>query len=105
MQINDFDIFSYFSNKEKVPIEVIEAMFAQKPIIANGIGALSELVEEGRNGYIIKEQDVNTAVKNIEKLLKSNHLKKVMGNNGKSMAFRKFSKEKMISEYELLMKI
>lgn len=105
IMINDFDIFSYFSNKEKVPIEVIEAMFAQKPIIANGIGALSELVEEGRNGYIIKEQDVNTAVKNIEKLLKSNHLRKVMGNNGKSMAFRKFSKEKMISEYELLMKI
>lgn len=100
--VDDFDIFSYFSNKEKIAIEVIKAMFAQKPIITNDIGVMSELVEEGKNGYISKERDIETAVKNIENLLKSYHLRKTMGEKSKAMAYRKFSKEKMINEHELL---
>lgn len=100
--IDDFDIFSYFSNEAKVSIVMIQAMLAQKPIISNNIGAMSELVQEGINGYILKERDIETAVKNIENLLKNHYLRKTMGKNSKAIAYRKFSKEKMINEHELL---
>lgn len=96
------DIFSYFSDKGNVPIVMIQAMYAEKPIITNNIGAMSELVQSGRNGFIIDEHDIKTAAVNIETLLKSRHVREVMGKNSKSMVYRKFSIEKMVNVHELL---
>lgn len=98
--LNDFEVFAYFSNDRIYPLNIIEAMSAQKPILANNTGGMSEFISNERNGYLLKELDVNQGVKCIENLLNHHSLRKEMGKIGRKMAYCKFNKENKVKEYE-----
>jgi glycosyltransferase involved in cell wall biosynthesis len=76
----DFDIFVLLSKWEGLPITIIEAMLAGKPVVASDVGGVSELVSDGGNGYLLKTgNEVETAYR-VGKLLGSKNLISIMGN-------------------------
>jgi glycosyltransferase involved in cell wall biosynthesis len=50
-------IFVLTTNWEGLPRSIIEALRAGLPIIASNVGGISELVENGKNGYLIPRAD------------------------------------------------
>jgi glycosyltransferase involved in cell wall biosynthesis len=96
----DFDIFVLLSKWEGLPITIIEAMLAGKPVVASDVGGISELVSDGGNGYLLKTGNEMEAAYRIGKLLESKSLISLMGNSGYEKAGREFSLPKMICEYE-----
>lgn len=52
---------------ENMPNSILEAMSAGKPVIASGIGSMTELVEEGVNGSLVPPGDVESLARALEK--------------------------------------
>ena len=50
-----FHIFVNVSRSEGIPVSIMEAMSFSIPIIATAVGGTAELVDEGENGFLLKE--------------------------------------------------
>ncbi|PMB51458.1 colanic acid biosynthesis glycosyltransferase WcaL [Fischerella thermalis CCMEE 5201] len=70
------DVFVMSSFAEGIPVVLMEAMAAGVPVVATQIAGISELVENGVNGYLVPPGEPNILAECIEKLL-SNHLLRV----------------------------
>jgi glycosyltransferase involved in cell wall biosynthesis len=71
----------------------IAAMASGVPVVASGVGGLSEVVEHERTGLIVRDGDYAKAVR---RLLDNPKLAAEMGAAGREKARRKFSVEKMV---------
>ncbi|BAU06864.1 glycosyltransferase [Fischerella sp. NIES-3754] len=70
------DVFVMSSFAEGIPVVLMEAMAAGVPVVATQIAGISELVENGVNGYLVPPGEPNILAERIEKLL-NNHLLRV----------------------------
>lgn len=70
-----FDIFLLPSKKEGMPYVLLEALSAQVPIIASGVGGIPEIVHNGENGLLCKSGDVEGFATAIEKLATDQQLR------------------------------
>lgn len=100
--LNDFNIFTLFSKWEGLPISIIEAMFAGKPIVSSSVGGIPELLSHKDTGYLIEGFDIKEVADYIQVLLEDNGLKASMGKKAFEMATSLFRKEEMTKAYERL---
>lgn len=61
-----FDVLILSSNMEGMPLVILEAMASGTPIVANNVGAVSEVVKDGFNGFVVKNGDYVSAIKKIQ---------------------------------------
>jgi glycosyltransferase involved in cell wall biosynthesis len=84
--------------EEPFGLVMIEAMACGTPVIAYNRGSVPEIIEDGKNGYIVEENDIDgmvNAVKNIGKIDRKYCRESVK---------KRFSIEKMVSGYEKVYK-
>jgi glycosyltransferase involved in cell wall biosynthesis len=86
------DIFVFPTFKDCFPLVLLEAMQAALPIISTLEGAIPEIVDNNKNGFLIFPKDVKNLSEKIVILLKSSDLRKKMGRLGK---------QKFVLEYDL----
>lgn len=98
-----FDIFLLPSVKEGFPWAVLEAMSAKLPVIATRVGAVPEIIEDGKNGFLVEPSHPEQIAPKIEELLKNDYLQKKMGIQGHQTVLFKFSLEKMVKEIEAVL--
>ena len=62
---SDSDIFAYFSFEDNMPIAIMEAMASGLPVVTNKVGAVNEIINSERDGFItLNHQDYqNTLLK------------------------------------------
>ena len=77
-----------------------EASMAGVPIIAHRIGALSEIVEDGLNGFTVTTGDTEELVAKIRVLLLNNELRRSMGEAGRKRATLNFELSQSAKSYE-----
>ena len=85
------DIFVMSSFAEGVPVVLMEAMMAQKPVVATRVGGISELVEEGVSGFLVPPSDVQLLSDRIDKLLSDERLRKAFGRAGQQRVREDFN--------------
>lgn len=86
-------VFLYMSEMEGLGSAAIAAMAAGVPVVASGVGGLTEVVEHGRTGLIVRDGDYSKAVR---RLLDNPAMAADMGASGREKAMREFSVEKMV---------
>jgi glycosyltransferase involved in cell wall biosynthesis len=64
------DIFVLSSETEGLPVSMLEAMAASKPVIATRVGGIPQVIEDGFNGFLIPPHDPASLSKAILMLLK-----------------------------------
>ena len=67
--LSAFDIFILSSVKEGFPWALIEAMAAKLPIVATRVGAVSEIIEDGKNGLIVEPGDPEAMASKIKEIM------------------------------------
>ena len=82
----NFDIFMLPSLWEGMPRSVIEAMALSKPVVVHGIGGIDEVVENGKNGFIVPIDQTSDFAEKICLLLGSGRMRREMGRAGKIKA-------------------
>lgn len=95
-----FDIFVLPSLKEGFPFALIEAMAAKLPVIATRVGAVPEIIENGKNGYIVEPDKPEQLVKRLKEIIGNDRLCQELGIQAHQTALFKFPLEKMIKEVE-----
>ncbi len=93
------DIFVLPSYREGVPRTLLEAASMAKPIVTTDAVGCKEVVENGKNGFLVPVKDVEKLSKSIEKLLRDEDLRKKMGKYGREKAIREFDIKKIVKEY------
>ncbi len=77
------DIFVLPSFKETFGIVFLEAMHYGLPIVTTNVSAMPELIEEGKNGFLVPTADSQALAKAISKLIENPDLIKIMGEAGR----------------------
>jgi len=96
------DIFVLSSKWEGLPLVVIEAMAAGKPVVATAVGGVPELVENGLTGLLVPSDNANALAEALLLLAEDPELRQVMGQKGQKKAIDRFDISRTAREYEAL---
>ena len=86
------------SFREGLPVIVLEAMAAGKPVVATPVGGVPELVSEGKTGLIVPVGNVQALADAILRLIENPGLAREMGKAGLERVAAKFSLDRMLEE-------
>ena len=92
------DIAILTSDNEGIPLTLIQAAQASLPIVATGVGSISDIVVHEVNGYLVDSEPA-ALVDALQKLAIDPVLREIMGKAGRERANRYFSLEKMCADH------
>lgn len=86
------DIFLFPSKFkfEGFPYSVLEAMAVGLPVVASPVGALPEMIDSSKGGYLVDTDDVDGYVQALTRLLDDASLRKRMGQHNREKALREY---------------
>lgn len=93
------DIFVLPSLREGLPMVLLEAMAAKKPIIATKVGAIPRVIENRKDGILIDPGSVDAMKEAIFWLLTNEEFSKNISMNAFNKVAKEFSSRKMCSRY------
>ena len=86
--------------REGISRVLMEAAAMETPIITTNNVGCRDIVDHGRNGYLVSVQNVKELVSAIETFIKLDHKdKKIMGKLGRLKMARQFDKKLIVSQY------
>jgi phosphatidylinositol alpha-1,6-mannosyltransferase len=84
------DVFALASTGEGFGLVFLEAMAFGKPVVGASAGGATDLVEDGKNGFLVPPQDVAVLAQVLEKLLRDSSLREKLGRCGASIARERY---------------
>jgi glycosyltransferase involved in cell wall biosynthesis len=103
-EILNFNLLLLTSKFEACPYVVLEAMSAGIPVVCNDTGGLSEIIQNGENGFLIKNNLIESYLKCINVLLNDRVYSSKIANNALKVFSDKFTIEKSIGSLLLVLK-
>jgi glycosyltransferase involved in cell wall biosynthesis len=94
----NLDLMVMPSLDEGLPITLLEAMAAKRAVIASAVGAVPEVIEHNRSGWLVKPGDSGELEQSILKFLDDVSLRQRIGENAR-LAVSRFSSERMARNY------
>ncbi|MFK8181754.1 MAG: glycosyltransferase family 4 protein [Phormidesmis sp.] len=85
------DVFVMSSFAEGVPVVLMEAMMAGLPVVATQIAGVSELVEDGLNGFLVPPSNAEALTGRIAALLADGDLRSRLGAQGMHKVSQEFN--------------
>jgi glycosyltransferase involved in cell wall biosynthesis len=93
------DIFVLPSIKEGLPIALLEAMAAKKPVIATRVGAIPKVIENNETGVLVEPKDMTGLRDAIMNLLSDRGRMDRLAREGFRRVCTDFSSDKMCQNY------
>ncbi len=88
------DLLVLPSRSEPFGIACVEALAASLPTVVTAVGGLTDIVEDGVNGYVIPPGDAQALDAALQALLRSPERRLSMGAAGRRMALERFDAER-----------
>jgi len=98
----ELDIVALTSLNEGTPVSLIEAMAAGRPVVATKVGGVPDIVQDGKNGYLVKSVDMPGFSQKLMDLIENAEKRRKFGESGREMIKSRFSKERLIKDTERL---
>jgi glycosyltransferase involved in cell wall biosynthesis len=96
------DMLVLSSYYEGVPLTVLEAMAAGKPVVATAVGGVPELIEDGVTGILVSPNNPEALAKGILHLAKDTNLRQRMGRAAQEHTLDRFDISRTARGYEAL---
>ncbi|HZU31425.1 MAG TPA: glycosyltransferase family 4 protein [Candidatus Angelobacter sp.] len=93
------DIFVLPSLNEGLPMTILEAMAASKPVIATRVGAIPNVVRDGENGLLVNPKDAGGLQDALARLLNDSDLCRHLGEQGRLSVNANYTAEAMALKY------
>ena len=92
--LNCADILALPSRFETFGLVLAEAMALKKPAVAYNVGGIPELIEDGRNGFLVEKNNEEELYQKLKLLADDSNLRTEMGIEGRKCVETKFSCKK-----------
>jgi len=96
------DAFVLSSEFEGNPLCVMEAMAAGLPVVGTDVGGVSQLIEDGKSGLLVKSGDLKSLSAAMKSLMLDNGLRSRIKDLSRKTALEKFDSSIMARSYEKL---
>jgi glycosyltransferase involved in cell wall biosynthesis len=93
------DMLAFPSGNESFGIVFLEAWAAGKPVIGARVGAIPSVVDEGKDGLLIRHQDVAELVTAIRNLVRQPELGRELGACGREKVQRRFTWDAIADQF------
>lgn len=99
--LSALDVFALASvpNSEGTPTAILEAMATGLPIVASRVASIPEVVDEGRNGYLVPSKDANAMAERLVRLLRDPGHRRAMGSAGRQRAVSEFGLDRCVEAH------
>ena len=94
------DVFVMPSRREGLGVACLEAMAAQRPVIASRVGGLKDAVVHERTGLLVPSEDPDALADAIARLIGDPELRTRLGAAGPGRVAQGFLPEQMVSAYQ-----
>ncbi len=96
------DVYVLASRSEGLPLAVIEAMLASRPVVATDVGSVSEAIVDGETGLLVPPDDAAALAQAVRSLLDDPTRAAALGEAARARAVASFSAQAMARRYEAL---
>ncbi len=96
--IKEADVVVIPSRMESFGLVALEAMREEKPVVCSNVGGLTEIVEDGVNGYKVDVGDYVSMANKMLRLLKDSATRKEMGRMGRAKFQKMCNVERFIED-------
>ncbi len=79
----DIFILPTYYKYECFPLSILEAMQFAKPVVSTYEGAIPDIVEDGKTGFLVPQRDTQVLADKLEILINNPELRKQMGAQGR----------------------
>jgi glycosyltransferase involved in cell wall biosynthesis len=85
------DLFVLPSSTEGLSNSMLEAMSCGLPVLATTVGGAPDVIEHGKNGFLIPPDDVDSLRRGLQTLLADGTLRFTLGSNARARILADFS--------------
>jgi glycosyltransferase involved in cell wall biosynthesis len=89
--LSALDIFVLSSEREGIPVSILEAMAASKPVVATWVGGIPQFIQNGHNGLLVSSHDPAGLAKAILTLVENDTLRQSVAGEGYRTVETRFS--------------
>jgi glycosyltransferase involved in cell wall biosynthesis len=97
------NVFLFPSRHEGMPNAMLEAMASGLPVVASCIAGSEELVLDGKTGYLVRSEDIESLREALKKVIAGTALREQMGIASRQHAEANYSWESTAQQYALLL--
>ncbi len=94
------DVLALSSHIEANPVSILEAMAAEKPVVATRVGSVDKAVQDGRSGYLVSPGREEELAGRLIELLRDRSRAAAFGRAGRQYVLEHASIERMVTGYE-----
>lgn len=98
--ISTFDILAMPSIEEPFGRVAIEGQAQGKPVVASRVGGLTEIIQDGVNGLLVKPGSAEELAAALRRLLDDKKLRDELAVKGRENALKKYTLERMVKEID-----
>jgi len=92
----DIFVFPTFYHNECFPLVLLEAMSYGLPCVSTNEGAISDIIDDGKTGFVVEKNNSQQLADKLEVLINDATLRKTMGDAGKA----KFEEQYTVEKFE-----
>jgi glycosyltransferase involved in cell wall biosynthesis len=98
--LSALNVFCLPSETEGMPITLLEAMAASRPVVVSNVGAIPDVVEDGGSGILVSPFDSAAIERALLSLAEDPERAARMGEAGRRRVFQDFNAETALKNYE-----
>ena len=81
--LSEIDVYALISGMDLAPLSLKEAQLMRKPVIATDVGGNSEMMINGKTGFLVEKGNDEQLIEKLRLLLENVDMTKKMGNEGR----------------------
>jgi glycosyltransferase involved in cell wall biosynthesis len=92
------DVLLFPSHGEGFPYAVLEAMASRLPVVASRVGAIPDMIDEGRGGFLLAPRDVPGLCGALESLARDPELRARMGAHNRRRVEADYTRSRVMAQ-------
>jgi glycosyltransferase involved in cell wall biosynthesis len=94
------DLFALPSHQEAMPLALLEAMSAARPVVASRVGGIPEVIEHGSTGLLVGPSSPAELAAALRRLARDPDLRRQLGMAGQEVVKERFGAARMVRKVE-----
>jgi len=97
-----FDALVLPSSNEGTPVSVIEALAAERPVVATRVGGVPDVVRDGEDGFLVDAGATDELADRLTRLARDPALRARMGKHGRDRVVPRYAVERLVADVDEL---